>query len=199
MSEGRLSMSADAEWPAFQLGPRESVFAIGVASVKCVELESVLYFLFATTFGMHTDDATMIVAKVGTEAATGLMRQRLLATEWDEKTQDAIGHFLKAFGICAYNRNQLMHSNLAWSSDATLFFQTTKQGRTKIANPTLAKLRRVAEDINTYVLYGRSLGNAINAASADVPIPANAFPWPEKPALPEPLDYSSESRPITKN
>lgn len=189
-------MNAGVEWPAFQLGPRESVFAIGVASVKFVELESVLYFLFATTFALHNDDATMIVAKAGTEAATALLRQRLPATEWDDKTRDAVAHFLKAFAICAKNRNQLMHSNLAWSADATLFFQTTKQGRTEMANPTLAELRNVAEDINTFVLYGRNLGNAINAASAVAPIPANAFPWPEKPTLPEPLDYSSEGRPV---
>jgi hypothetical protein len=185
------------EWPAYQTGPRDSIFALGVASTKFNELESSLRFIFGTVFDLNRDDTTMIAAKIGNEAVVILTRQKLPETGWPQQHQDDIAYFLKAFGICATNRDHLAHSAIAWIiADKTILFKTTKQGTTHMAAPTLTELRLVADDMNTYSEYGRQLGNAINNRLWQPPVfPPSAFPWPDRPALPRSLDYSPDPRP----
>jgi hypothetical protein len=46
---------AKSQWPPYPIGPRDSIFAMGVASIKFNELESVLRFIFGTVFGLRAD------------------------------------------------------------------------------------------------------------------------------------------------
>lgn len=191
-------MATAPDWPAYPTGPRDSIFAMGVASIKFAELEGVLHFIFGTVFGLDMDATTMIPAKIGNEAAVDLARRRLPAAGWTNPANDHIQHFLEGFGICLNNRNYLMHSELAWTGSAsTVLFRTSKQGRTLGAVPTLAELRAVADEIHAYTLYGRAVGNAINVRLSDPPVfPVSAFPWPDKPAAPRELQYSPDPQPL---
>ena len=203
-----MPKSLGQDWPTYQIGPRESVFAIGVASTKFTELESVLCFLFATVFRIGSDDATMIVAKVGNIAAVILMEQKLDRPSREElaigeikpKTalaiamEDHVRHFIKGFHVCASNRDHLMHSGLAWTGrdeGDTILFKTSKQGDTTISLPEPGKLRAVADGMDCYAHYGRAAANAINIRLASDP-PAVPFPWPDKPPLPHKLEYKSD-------
>ena len=43
---------APAQTGAYPTGPKDSIFAMGVASIKWAELESVLHFMFGTIFDL---------------------------------------------------------------------------------------------------------------------------------------------------
>jgi hypothetical protein len=188
----------EQEWPTYPIGPRDSLFAIGVVSTKFTELESIFRFMFSTIFSFSTDDGNMIYAKIGNEAAVDLARRRLVITTWPKHARDDVAHFLKAFEICKANRDGLMHASLAWHSQNIYLMKNTKSGKTQIASPTIDELRETANSINKFIEYGSNLGNAINNMFVEGPIPvfpASAFPWPDRPPLPHNLGYTSDPLP----
>jgi len=194
-------MTAAPDWPAYPIGPRESIFAMGVASIKFVELESVLSFIFGTVFGLRLNDKDALAAKMGRGAVVDLIRERLPETMWPQSQQDDVVYFLTGFDVCASNRNQLAHSALAWiGDDTTILYKTVRTGKTQAAAPPLDQLRAVADDMHAYWQYGQALGNAINNRLFDPPLlPAAAFPWPDRPAPPRKLSYTGEPLRLPSN
>lgn len=83
------------------------------------------------------------------------------------------------------NRNQLMHSHFAW--DENLLYKTTKKGEIHLATPSLAELRRIADDMNAFFNFGRAVSNAIKTRQFEK---GGTFTWPDKPQLPQRLHYS---------
>jgi hypothetical protein len=196
---GALAMNNDPSWPTYPTGDRDSIFAMGVASINWVDLESTLHFMFGTIFELDLNSTTMIPAKMGAEASIMLMRQKLPDTDWSDDVKDSASYFISGLSICLANRNHLMHSNLSWlhRSGKMLLYKTSKQGKTLAAVPTLSELRQVADDIKAFATFGQMLANAINNSKFGTPVfSAAAFPWPDRPALPHSLDYSPDPRPI---
>lgn len=185
-------MPGNPDWPAYPTGPRDSIFALGVISIKFAELESILIALFGNTFDFGRDEATVIAAKVGGKAVLELTAQQLAKTRWSDEAKDLMAHFITAFGICFENRNHLMHSTLAWSQH-TILYKTSKQGNTIASIPKTSDLRRIADDMETYQHFGRKLCNAISNLSIDsIPVfPVSLFPLPDKPPLPYRLNYTT--------
>ena len=192
-------MEDSPEWPSYTIGPKESLFAIGVASAKFAELESVIEFIFGTVFGIGMNAATLIVAKIGSGTALGLMEKQLPQLEWSDDIKDRVEHFFKGIKICTDNRNQIVHSNLAWTgaNQKTVLYKTSKNGNVTASAQTAEQLRACADEINTYCVFGRQLGNAIGNSSTSPPaFPASAFPLPDKCPLPRPLEFQSDSIPL---
>jgi hypothetical protein len=186
------------KWPSYPVGSSDSIFALGVASIKYAELESSLVFIFATALGIPHELATMIHARVNSEACVKLIEQILPPLPLiGPPTRDGIDirYFLKGFQACTLNRSNLLHSASApFVPGGTFLYKTSKQGKTTVAVPELHELRQVADDMNAYHVYGRALANAINARSGN--LPAFVFPWPDKPPPPHMLDYTSDPRPV---
>ena len=190
-------MADTPKWPAYSTGPQDSIFALGVASSKFAELESVLQFIFSTIFQLESDHGQMMFSKIGSEAVLDLNRRAMPSAEILKSPRLPTGviadveYFLDGFELCLKNRNHLMHSNFAWNTEPILY-KTTKKGQTQIALPTLRELRQIADDMYAFSLYGRLLGNAINNRKFEPPIFSDAiFPWPDRPPLPQELRYSS--------
>jgi hypothetical protein len=185
-------MSETPHWPKYPIGPRDSIFAMGVASVKYAELESILTFMFKTIFYIEINPGNMIASKIGAEACADLIVQELENLPWPENIKELVNHFIKGFRICQLNRNHLMHSDLAWIAiPKTILFKRTKQGSTHTAAPTIEELRQVADDMHVYSEFGRALANHINNSTCDPPpFPASAFPLPDRPAPPQSMSYS---------
>ena len=55
-------MVDDPKWPAYPIGNRQSIFALGIASIKYAELESVFTLIFALATEIPSRSATMIEA-----------------------------------------------------------------------------------------------------------------------------------------
>jgi hypothetical protein len=184
---------ADApKWPTYIIGPSDSIFAMGVASIKYAELESILHFMFKTVFYIEINPGNLITSKIGTEACAQLISQELENLPWPENIKDLVRHFMTGFGICLLNRNHLMHPDLAWiATPKTVLFKMTKPGNTIMAAPTIEELRQVADDMHACSEFGRALANHINNSTCDPPpFPPSAFPLPDKPARPQSLAYS---------
>lgn len=186
------------DWPAYPVGPKDSIFAIEVVSIKFAELKSTLCFIFCVVFDIAYETATRFVAKIRAEAAVTLIRQELTMAkiEWPEPGRDHLEHFVEGFRICLANRNDIMHSGVAWASltEKTVLYKTSKQGRVLMSSISLTELQRIADAMNDFAIYGRNVGNAVNNRRTGQPI--FPFPWPDKPALPQSMDHSPNLRPI---
>jgi hypothetical protein len=186
------------EWPQYATGPRDSLFAIGVASSNFAALEAVLHFIFGTVFDLGQDDYAMIASKIGTEATLILTRQKVDSLDCEQDIKDRLQHFLQGFQICLANRNQLVHSETSWlmsthKTEKTFLFKRTKRGELHVAAPKLPQLREIADTMHVYKQYGVRLGNWINNHRTEPPMfPEAGFPLPDKPPLPVILDYSSD-------
>jgi hypothetical protein len=183
------------DWPPYSIGPKDSIFALGVICVKFVELESIFQFIFGTIMRFDVDQTRVVAAKFGTEPALQMSRDCLSETGWPDDAKDRVQHFLSAMKICADNRNVLMHSHVAWRfGDKTVLFKRARSGSDLVLETTLAQLRQVADEMNVFCGFGRNLGNAINNTLEEVPVyPVSVFKWPAKPALPLKLEYTALS------
>lgn len=182
-------------WPPYPIGPRESIFAMGVAATKFTQLETVLHFVFASAFGLDMDIAELIVSKIGAKPSLELIEYWIEPRAESDAIRDAVSHFISGLNICLENRNLLLHSDLAWTGTVdTILFKHSKKGKLTVAVPTLEELRCVADDMHAYCEFGRALGNHINNSSVSPPVfPAAAFPLPDKPPLPHKLQYTRDS------
>jgi hypothetical protein len=126
LRERRLLMT---DWPSYSIGPRESIFALGVISAKFVELESVLEFIFGTILRLDQEQSRVIFARLGCESCLKTSNDCLAETGWADDVKDQVAHFLKAVSLCADNRNWLMHSHVAWRfGEQTILFRTSRSG-----------------------------------------------------------------------
>ncbi len=188
----------DTPWPSYQIGPPESIFALGTISVNYAQLEFATQAMFTTILGVSAQVGHLMFARLGPEPRDGLMRQALQQREWKDEIVDLVQRFIDGNRVCYENRNKLMHSNIfTGTKRAIFFFKTERTGKTVAANPTLAELRQVADDMKTYFDFGLHLSNMINELLGIKPQAGDPWyrAWPDKPALPSPLNYTSDQRP----
>jgi hypothetical protein len=195
-------MADTPAWPAYQTGPHDSIFAIGVISTNYAQLEFAVYGMFTTILGLESEVSSRIMYKTSAEMRDKLMREMLPTRDWPDNVKGLVQHFIEAYKICHENRNKLMHSNLfAMSRDAIMLSKIGRDGKTTLANPLLSELRQVADDMKTYFDYGLWLSNMINFEILGLKPQAGDRwyrSWPDKPPLPIPLEYTSDPRPIRR-
>jgi hypothetical protein len=187
-------MSGSVEWPDYQAGPRESIFALGVVSVNYAKLEYALSLLFGIILGLDQEVSLQTIAKVKNhETIRYLMSLALPKTAWPAHAQDAVAHFLSGFKLCADNRNLLMHSSIIGAEAVTVLYKRNSKGEMSVCRPTVTELRSTADDIQSYCNYGINLFNAIGVRLDDwIEKPVLPFPWPNKPPLPQLLAYTTD-------
>jgi hypothetical protein len=195
-------MADSPAWPPYPVGPKDSVFALGVISANYAQLEFAVYAMFSTILGLTNEVSSRIMYKIGPEMRDKLLRETLPSREWPPEVRDLSQHFIEAHKICYENRNKLMHSNLhSMSPDAIILAKTGRDGKTTLANPLLSELQRVADDMKTYFDFGLQLSNMINLEILGLePRAGDRWyrSWPGKPPLPIPLEYTSDPRPIRR-
>ena len=193
-------MADTPKWPAYQTGPKDSIFALGVISTNYARLEFAAQGMFTSILGMNMTVGHFVFARLGPEMRDTMMRQALPLRGWKKEVGGLAFHFIKAHKICYENRNKLMHSNIMIGSErAILLYKTDRSGKTTLANPTLKELRQVADDMNTFSSFGLWLSNMINFEILGIKPQAGDrwyASWPGKPPLPIPLEYTSDPSPI---
>jgi hypothetical protein len=193
-------MVDDSEWPAYPIGPKDSIFALGAVGVNYARLEFAVYGIFTAILGLEPEVGRKLMYKTSPEMRDRLMREMLPTRQWPPNVIDLAEHFIEAHKTCYENRNKLAHSSLhAMSPDAIILVKAGRDGKGSLANPMLAELRQVADDINALFEYGLWLSNMINyelfglkPLAGDDRHPS----WPDKPPLPIPLEYTSDPVPI---
>jgi hypothetical protein len=194
-------MTAKPDWPSYQVGPPDSTFAIGVASIKYAQLEYALSDLFDWLVDVSHDDAVRFFAKTrNTETILSLMTARLNYMYLPDEGRERVAAFLSGFRTCNQNRNLLMHSNIhASSRTATTLYKTNADGRTVLCRPTLEELRQVADDMDSYFAFGIALTDALQTFAGDErhfdEPRGGPIPWPNIPPAPKLLDYKAPGWP----
>jgi hypothetical protein len=178
-------------WPSYQVGPEDSIFALGVVSVNFARFEYAFTWMFTVVSGIHEDFARMTLARVGLLACSQLLGSMIEKREWPDGAKELVRYFLKATKTLAENRNKLLHSNLipGWEKDVTLY-QVSRQGTMNQLQMSVGEIRQVADDLERYFIFAQTLANAvaINVLRMDQKAGFFApFPWPDKPPLPIPL------------
>jgi hypothetical protein len=188
-----MTASLDTSWPTYDVGPKDCIFALGVASLNYAQLEFAFSGMFSTVTGIDRNTTALLLSRIRHDVRLSLMRDKLPQHNWPPDIVDRISHFIAGFDICAANRNDLMHSNVFLTDDAIILYKTTNSGKTLSCNPTLTELRQFADDIHAFTGYGLALSNAINFNFLASGI---SLLWPDAPPSPNRLHYSGEPQPV---
>src|ERR1700730_52402 len=179
-------MTEPQAWPTYSIGPKDSIFALGVVSVNYARLEHAIHAMFAVILGIDGVVSHHLMFKIGPEMRDKLMREMLPTWPWPPNVTDLTKHFLHAQKICYDNRNMLMHSNLITGSDkTTVLYKHQRDGKIALARPSIKELHKVADDMHIYYNYGIHLSNMIRfKILKHQPMPGDlAFStWPDKPS-----------------
>lgn len=136
-------MAKPPAWPSYRIGPHDSVFALGVASVNYASLEFALGSVFASVIGLTSDFTRALFPKIGNQARIALLKQALCERDWPAEIKESITHFIDGFQILADNRNQLMHSNIiAGVEEHITLYKSNREGKTILTQTSLADLRQ---------------------------------------------------------
>lgn len=188
----------DSSWPTYEVGPKESMLALGVVSANYARLEFALTHMYAVIIGIDSSEATMRISRI-IRKNTHLERMRRHLEnrpQWPSSVRDLCARFIDGFSLLNDNRNKLMHSNVISSSaEITVLYKTNREGKTELCAVSLAELRQVADDIKAYFDYGLHLGNMISHNLLGLPYLTGSLifhQWPDQPPLPVRLEYSSE-------
>lgn len=194
-------MAETPEWPAYQVGPKDSVFALGVISVSYARLEYAVHAMFAILLHLNSIVSGHLMYKLTPEMRDKLMREMLTTWPWPENIHELCWHFITAHKICYENRNLLMHSNLiAGSEKATVLYKLRRDGKLSLARPSLKELQQVADDMQALGWFATRLSAMIRLkVLGEKPLPGDLAydTWPDKPPLPKPLEYIEPPPPVT--
>ena len=155
-------MAKIPDWPSYQVGPKSTVFALGVVSVNYARLEYAVLGMFQVILGLDNVAGPRLMFKLSNETRDKMMREMLPTWPWPGNVHDLCWHFIKANKICYENRNLLMHSNLVSGSEqAIVLYQTRRDGKLALAQPTLKTLHRIADDMHTLWWFATILATMI--------------------------------------
>jgi hypothetical protein len=136
-------------WPAYDIGPHASVFALGVAAINYAKLEFAFSCVFAKVRQISTSQACEMFAKVRNNyKRLERMRGALQKINWPDNTKDRVIHLMECFNILVDNRNLLVHSSMfAGIESPTILYKSDGTGNTTHTVTSLTQLRQVADDM----------------------------------------------------
>jgi hypothetical protein len=170
---GLSDMKDDPAWPSYHVGSHDTIYAIGVASIKFAQLEYAMGAIFRTVLDINHDDVMVFLAQTRNyETIRQLLSAKMNSTYYPEEVREKLKRFVTGFKICADNRNLLMHSNINASlEEPIMLHKANKGGRIVACRPSIQELRQVADDMNTYFIFGVMLANAVASHGGDYAIP----------------------------
>jgi hypothetical protein len=183
-------------WPHYEVAPEESVYALGVASINYARFERTHVWMLCAIANMPEEQAVVFSSRTNPPDRIRIMEVFLKRREWPEEALAAIKHYLKAMEILILNRNILIHSNMIRGpNDQAAIYSTSRQGSTSMFQSTLADIRQVADDLNTYFYFGIELANYIATEIHHMARAAGSLVVKECPALPDmPVHIDPEQR-----
>lgn len=187
------------EWPLYPIGPKETIYAIGVVSLIYTRLESAFRLVFAAVSEIALPHTEVIFARTQNDARMKMMEEMLGRRNLPDELTERVGWFSDGYMICADNRNAIMHSNAVFDAmvlsrmsdtDPLHLMKFSKTGRLQECEVSLEDLRNTADDMQTYTNFGVTL-------SANIPAPFELphvswtmhWPLPDKPPEPRKLRF----------
>jgi hypothetical protein len=203
---------AQDEWPAYRVGNRDYIHALGVIATGFNLLEFRLRSLFPTYTRIPSPAAYALFAKTSNQMRLELMRGSIDFSTHPPAIKNDVRYFLEGFKICADNRNILMHSTVFYvfgpdddpcpvtalpgTQPQGMGFQKSPRGdpfQIKTYQLSLDEIRGVADCIKAFEDYGDRLfwhimKNYEPTRYQTFRLPDEAqFALPNRPPLPKPL------------
>jgi hypothetical protein len=178
-------VSDKEEWPSYNVGSKDSIFALGVISANYIRLELALIDLFIAVTGFEIYPSFLLMHNANNTDKLRLLRDRLRETAHPETIKDLVGHFADAFALISENRNKVMHSGLVNSQDALMLFKHNKNVEVETCRVSVEDLRDIADSALAYSQYAQHLSAMIRPREGDI---AHSD-WPQKPPLPSHIIY----------
>lgn len=180
------------KWPRYEVAPEDSVYALGVVSINYARFERTHVWMIAAVANMQERHAAVISARTNASDRVKLIETFMKQRDWPEDAEIRIKHYLAAMGLLIKNRNILIHSNMVRATEnRSAIFSTSRQGTTSYIEATLAEIRQVADDLETYFNYGHQLANVIATEVHHMAREAGMIAeseWPNMPPLPVHID-----------
>lgn len=190
------------KWPPYYSGPKDSTFALGVIGSSYGKFEFAVSAMFATVTGTSSTFASILLPRITNETRIALMEQALPLMEFPEPILEHVSHFIAGYSSIVHNRNMLMHSQVfPGGLGMSILIKTQRNGKTVGCGVTLTQLMQIADDMHAFYGYGIALSNCINLPKlaelmgATEPPPRELSTLPNKPALPNRLEYTSDPIP----
>ena len=200
------------EWPAYRVGNRDYIHALGVIA----SVFNLLEFRFRSFFPIYTRipsaPAYILFAKINNEMRLELTHGAMTFSSHPQSIKDDVCHFLTGFKICADNRNILMHSTVRYlfgpddnpcpatappgNQPQGLAFQKPPKGDPFQINTyrlTIEEIRAQVDALKSFEDYGSRLfwhvlKNYETSRYKAFGFPKDAlFALPSRPALPKSL------------
>jgi len=190
------------DWPNYLPGPKDDIYALGVISLLYGQLESMFQLVFSAATRMDIDHTFAIFHRIPNNVRQDVLSNLMASGPLPDVLKDLVRHFASAFKICAENRHALMHSqsggthhNYEEERSGILLRRFTRSGKTEVSKATLKELRKVADDIEAYVLFGAAIASeiAIHFRLIELGKPTHKKPPPlcDKPPLPTAMNWQS--------
>jgi hypothetical protein len=191
------------DWPDYLPGPRDDLLALGVVSLNYGYMENILRILFAMVGDFSEPQVRAMFDRMNNDARQAILDQLLGQQPFSADLKALVRHFLKGYGICATNRHAIMHSHHggihsgARGTQGIVLCKYSRSGGEQHFFAHAAKLRAVADAIDQQSAFGREV--ILNVQSFQICHKQNRVadferhPLPDKPPLPEPLDWQSQT------
>jgi hypothetical protein len=186
------------DWPTWLLGRREHYHALGVIAAAFNLLEHRFLGLFLLYVGFDERTAWLFRRLNDNALRSDILRRAVDDGGETPDIIDRVHRFRAGFAQCAENRNILMHSlTTTIQTEGRMDLIFNKANREKPLEPNrfimdIAALRRVAEEMNVYSVFGKEIYGHVTWTYREEdlrgPTPiAPGGPLPDKPPLPEGL------------
>lgn len=190
-------------WPQYEVGRQDYLFALGVLVANFNELEGILSLLFTMNVRLPYAAKSSIFKKSDNSQRIKIIQGCLSITQWNhrdhplpynKREKEAIEHFLRGYAICAENRNILLHSEAIplGKTKRVFFFKDSKKPPhwpNKYA-PSITTLRAIADAMREYSNYGSELCSALRDfywITEELGLKPIRRPLPLRPRLPKHL------------
>lgn len=190
------------DWPNYLPAPKDDIYALGVICLLYGQLESMFQLVFSAATTMDLEHTYAIFHRIPNNVRQDVLGSLMASGTLPETLKDLVRHFSSAFKICAENRHALMHSHsggthysVEQGRSGILLRRYTRSGKTEVSKATLIELRKVADDIEAYVLFGAAIASEITIHFRLIELgkPTREKPPPlcDKPPLPTAMNWQS--------
>lgn len=148
-----------SEWPAYQVADSSVVYALGVMNINYVRFETTHVLVLSAVANMKQNQAAVFVSRMNPNERANVIDIFLKRREWPNETSKAIAHYNVAMRAMTDSRNMLIHGNIVdmGGTKQPGILSLNRQGLTTIFQSSLSSIRKVADDLHIYSLFGYDL------------------------------------------
>ena len=147
------------EWPSYQVADYPVVYALGVMNINYVRFEATHVLMLSAVANIAQNQAAVLVSRMNPNERANVIDIFFKRRDWPDKASTAITHYIAAMRLLTDSRNLLIHGNIVdiGGTRQPGILSLNRQGLTTLFQSSLSSIRRVADDLHIYSLFGYDL------------------------------------------